>query len=276
MAENAPYEEEAEIEDEVNEELVSLLLAGVLDAVSTIKVNDFTRSDFEDVLGEFNRKASKALPTLSSASQRAIDVGVERAMSQIKSLKDLSVDHNDEFIQSHIRSVLNSNINQVQQTNRRAFNRVLEIGAENNWSDKVIAQRLKKYFGLVPSHIDTVFNMETSLLREGAKKSVVDNQVQKKIDQLVEWRLRLTSANIATDIVEGSKSNSFQYLRDEGQLNEDYVKQWVSVIDDRTSDVCLSSNRTIAEIGGTFSNGFAYPPAHGHCRSSIRIIKRPN
>lgn len=275
MAENAPYDEEGQIEDDVNEELVALLLAGILDAVSIIKVNDFTRPDFEDVLEEFGRKASKSLPTLSSASQKSIDAGVERAMSQIKALKDLSVDHSDEFIQSHIRSVLNSNLDQVQQTNRRAFRRVLEIGAENGWSDKMIAQRLKKYFGLIPSHIDTVVNMEASLLREGAKKTVVDKQVQKKIDQLIEWRLRLTAANIATDIVEGSKSNAFQYLRDTGQLSEDYVKQWVSVIDDRTSDICLSSSRTIAEIGGTFPNGFAYPPAHGHCRSSIRIIKRP-
>ena len=275
MAENAPYEEEQNIEDDVNEEVVALLLAGIIDATSVIKPNSFVRTDYEDVLDEFQRSASKALPTLSSASQRAIDAGVERTQEQIKALKNLTVDHNDDFIQRHIRSVLDSNMSQVQETNRRAFRRILEIGAENGWSDQMIAKRVQKYFGLTPSHIDTVVNMEQALLKEGAKKSVVDKQVQSKIDQLIEWRAKLTAANIATDIVEGSKSNAFKYLRDTGQINEDYVKQWVSVIDDRTSDICLSSNRTTAEIGGVFPNGFDYPPAHAHCRSSIRIIKRP-
>lgn len=273
MAENAPYEEEEKLEDSVDEEMLALLLLALLDATDLIVFSRFTDPDFDNVQAKFRDVSSRSLPTLSSVSQEAIEVGIQRTMRETD-LKDLSVDHTDEAIQNHIRAVLSSHLSQVEETNERAFRRLRELASENQWSDQEVARRLKRYFGLIPSHIDTVINMETSLLREGASKKVVDKQVQTKIDQLIEWRMKLVAANVATDIVEGSKSVAFRRLYELGSIDGNYVKQWVSVVDSKTSDICMSSNRMVTEINAPFANGFQYPPAHGHCRSSIRLIKR--
>lgn len=275
MAENAPYDEEEQIENEVHEELLDILLGAALASAALVSVSTFSQSDIDDVNSEYRRSASRIMPTLSSASQRAIEAGVNRAM-RLPGVSGLTVDYTDEFIQNHIRAVLTSNMDQVTETNRATLRRVIEIGQEKGWSEQEIARRFKRYFGLVPNHVTSVVRMEEALIREGASKRVVRNQTQRKIDQLIEWRASLIADNIAVDIVEGSKANAFAYLLDTGQLSRDYVKQWVSVIDDRTSEICTSSHRTIAELDGRFNNGFNYPPAHGHCRSSIRIIKRPS
>lgn len=274
MSEHAPYEEEGTIVDDINEELLGLLLAGILDGVDVVKVASFTGADFDSVNEEFRKTVSRITPTLNSGSQRAIDAGIDRAMSQT-ALSGLSIDYTDDYVQNHIRNVLTSNLSQVEETNRRAFQRIVQLGDSKGWSDQEIASRLKRYFGLVPNHINTVVNMEESLLREGATKKVAREQTQKKIDQLIEWRLRLISDTVAVDIVEGSKAQAFARLQDSGHIGPDYVKQWVAIVDSKTSEICLSLNRTTAELNGRFPDGYLYPPAHGHCRSSIRIVKRP-
>lgn len=275
MAENAPYQEEGNIEEEVNEELLGLLLLGILDGVDTIKVTSFTGGDLQVVNEEFRNTVSRISPTLNSASQRAIDAGIERAVRQT-ALSGLSIDYTDEFIQNHIREVIRSNLDQLEETNRRTYQRIVQLGLDKGWSDSEIANRLKRYFGLVPNHVNTVVNMEEALLREGSTKKNAKLQTQKKIDQLIEWRMKLAADTVAVDIVEGSKAHAFARLLDSGQVSRDYVKQWVAIVDDRTSEICLGLNRTTAELDGTFPGGYQYPPAHGHCRSSIRIIKRPS
>lgn len=46
-------------------------------------------------------------------------------------------------------------------------------------------------------------------------------------------------------------------------------KQWVSVIDDKTTSICQALNGEIVEIGKPFSSGDYAPPAHINCRSRI-------
>jgi len=53
-------------------------------------------------------------------------------------------------------------------------------------------------------------------------------------------------------------------------------KQWVSVIDDKTSSVCQQLNGEIVEIGQPFSIGIYTPPAHPNCRSRIKSITISN
>lgn len=46
-------------------------------------------------------------------------------------------------------------------------------------------------------------------------------------------------------------------------------KQWVAILDDRTTNICLGLNGEIVEIGQPFSTGDYQPPAHISCRSRI-------
>jgi SPP1 gp7 family putative phage head morphogenesis protein len=50
------------------------------------------------------------------------------------------------------------------------------------------------------------------------------------------------------------------------------AKQWVSVIDDRTTGICQGLNGAIVDIGKPFPTGDYQPPAHINCRSRIQAI----
>ncbi len=121
--------------------------------------------------------------------------------------------------------------------------------------------------------------MESALESDEVARAKIERQVQKRIDNLVEWRVRLFSSLVGTEIVEGSKDLSFTILGETGQLDRnEFVKRWRSVLDDDTTVICTNSHNTIAEIGGVFPNGFPHPPALSPlhpCRSSMEIIRRP-
>jgi AraC-like DNA-binding protein len=277
--EKSPYEEEAELEDEVYEELVLLLALSFVFGSSNIINSQFTISDFDTSQERFKTKLSEILPLLSNVSLSSIQVGVSRTQVENK-IKDLSTDFSDARFQNLINFIFNDNTERMLQTNRSMFQELLRIASVRGWSDAELARRFKLYYGLTPRFLRTVISMEDALIKEGISKKTISDKVQKRVDQLVQVRLSLAATLVGTQVVEGSKDESFKHLVETGQIDSNqYVKSWESVIDISTTEICTSSHKMTAEITGVFANGYSHPPALNPvhpCRSSMRIIKRPN
>lgn len=274
MAEQSPFEEERELEDEADEILLMLLALAFLNSSETIKVTSFTRSNFQAVQDAFRKNASKALADLYSISQRASDIALEKRVP----LKGLTVDLSDPRFQQYITRVFEDNLGYLLDTNEQTWVRLQEIAADRGWSEGQLARNLKRFYGLTPNYVQTVLALEDALKAEGVSNKKIQERVSKRIDELIEWRINLSSALVGTEVVEGSKDLTFTILGETDQLNRDeYIKQWVSVTDSDTTQVCLDAHLTTAEIGGTFPNGLSSPPnilkIHP-CRSSMRIIRR--
>jgi AraC-like DNA-binding protein len=277
MAETSPFELENQLEDEIDEELLLLLASAFLYGTSIINPAQDSRDVFQTVQERFRRRSSEILPLLYRQSQEAVKSGLSRTMSEL-GLVDLSVDLSDPRFQRYIERIFDDNIQVIMDTNQQMWIRLQQIAAERGWSDEELLRRLERYYGLTPNHLQTVLSMESNLQAEGVSGASFDRQIQNRIDRLIEWRIRLTSALIGTEVIEGSKDLSFTILGETDQLDrEAFQKQWVSVVDSETTDVCLSSNLTVAEIGGNFANGRPHPPAFPPlhpCRSSMRIVRR--
>lgn len=277
MAESSPYDEEEAIENEIDDELLLLLALAFLTASSSIIISQFSFNDFSLVQDRFKSEASAILPKLQESSNSAIQVGLNRTASEFN-LKDLHFDYSDQRVMDNVLRAFNNNFELLLQTNQAMFEELLRVADERGWDDKGLARRLKLYYGLTPRYLKTVLAMEDALKAEGLSKKVIKDRIQKRIDQLIEHRIRLTSALIGTQVVEGSKEVAFNYLAESSQVDiEKYVKEWVSVIDSNTTDICTSSHKMIAEIGQPFSNGFYHPPATDpvhSCRSSMKLTKR--
>lgn len=276
--ESSPFDEEQEIEDSLKEELLALLALSLLFSVSNIVNSQFDpSSDLTTVSDRFRSKTSEAFPTLYGTSKEAIDIALARAAREL-GLKNLSVDLSDQRILQRVSDIFERHIQFITETNQAMFRELRNIAFENGWSDAEFARRLKKYVGLTPKHLQSVITMEKALIADGVKKSTRDEILRKRIDQLIDWRLNLISVNLSTEIVEGSKDAAYSYLERTGQISvNEFEKQWVSVIDDVTTQICTSSHLTRATIGGTFPNGLRYPPAFPPvhpCRSSTRLVKR--
>lgn len=278
MAEESPFEEERQLENEIDEELLLLLASAFLYATQFINPSQASRADFQQVQDRFRNRSSEILPLLYSQSQEAVKTGLQRAISELSLRDDLSVNLADQRFQQYVQRIFSDNIEEILETNQRMWTRLQEVAIQRGWSEEELFRRLKVYYGLTPNHLQTALNMEDSLKAEGISQRNIDRQLQNRIDRLIEWRISLFSTLVGTEVVEGSKDLSWTILGETNEINrEEFVKQWVSVVDSSTTDVCLSSHLTTAEIGGVFPNGRpsppAFPPLHP-CRSSMRIIRR--
>lgn len=273
MAELNPFPEENELEDSVEEEMLAIL---ALAFVQAPQIDNFTRSDFSTVQNRFRSQVSEILPFLYGISQDAIKSGLDRTQRELS--LSLTFDFTDPRLQSFVLQVLNDNLAEILDTNERMFNRLQQIALERGWDDQKLFDTFKRYYGLIPNHVQTIVNLEDSLRADGVPEGKIIKQVQKRIDRLVEWRIRLFANLVGTEIVEGSKELSWTAAVSRGELDtSSYEKEWVSVVDGDTTNFCMSSHLTRAEIGGVFANGRPFPPGFPPihpCRSSIRIVRR--
>lgn len=277
MAEESPFQdEEGALLDDLEESLVVGIISAYLSSIKIIKPSSFNASSFTDIdklQEELRKQLTTVLPSLNNVSTKSIGVAIERTKANIR-LSDFSFDYSDPRLAAHVQNVFDANIQAVIDTNEKTINAIINHGRDNGLSDSQIAKRIIKFWGLTPSHLQTVLNYERALLENGTKRSKVNELVSKRIDDLIDWRFTLVAKNISNDIVEGSKSIAFEQMKEVGAIEDDIVKQWVSVIDDRTTDTCLGLNKKQAEIGEPFQGGFMYPPAHIGCRSSVILTKR--
>ncbi len=276
--ESSPFDEEQQIEEDLTDDLLALFARSLIFAVKNVNVNQFQPTqDYSNVRDRFRNKLSESIPSLNQVGQESIGVGLDRAITQLN-LNELNIDYSDPVFREFVNDVFNKHLDLIEKTNRDMFNTLRQVGLERGWSDAELARRFKMYFGLTSNHLNTVLVMEDAFLKDGIKKSVRENLLQKRIDQLIEWRMNLFAVQFSTEIVEGSKDTAVTYLARNGQIDRsEYEKEWVSVIDGSTTTFCVSSHRMRAEIGGAFPNGRlhppGYPPPHP-CRSSIRLVKK--
>lgn len=276
--EESPFTEEQELEESLTEELMIALAAAYLFSVSSIVNSQFNpASDYNQVENRFRNSLSATFPELYNTSKQSINTALQRASTEL-GLKDLTVDLSDQRILQRVSDTFERHIQFVSETNRAMFNDLRNVALENGWSNVEFAKRLKDYVGLTPKYLQTVLTMEQALIKEGVKKSIRQEILRKRIDQLIDWRLNLISVNLSTEIVEGSKDAAYSYLVRTNQVSVDeYEKEWRSVLDENTTQICTSSHRMRARIGQAFPNGLyhppAYPPVHA-CRSAITLVKR--
>lgn len=276
MAEESPFPEENKLEDDVDEELLLILATAFLKTSQEIKPKSFSRADFQALQDSFKANASEAIPFLEGINGESVKLAYKRLP---KGVEGSGVDISEPRFRRLVENIWNDNLDYVLGTNEQFWNELQQIAADKGWSDEVLAKNLKRFYGLTPNHLKTVLSMEDALRAEDVSAKTVKERVEKRVDDLVEWRIRLTSTLVGTEVVEGAKELTFTILGETGKLDpEIHIKQWVSVADNRTTQVCLGAHLTTAEIGGVFeATGTKHPPAlyplH-ECRSSMRIIKR--
>jgi len=96
--------------------------------------------------------------------------------------------------------------------------------------------------------------------------SFTNAELKKEVKSIFESKQsRLVSQVITETDRTANQSFSFGY-KESGVITH---KQWVAVIDGKTTNICLQGNGEIREIGEPFSTGDYQAPFHINCRSRI-------
>jgi SPP1 gp7 family putative phage head morphogenesis protein len=92
---------------------------------------------------------------------------------------------------------------------------------------------------------------------------------KKEIQNIFDKKIGRLESGVVTETTR-SRNQGLEFgFKESGLVTH---KIWVSVLDDRTTEICTHLNGEIAEIGKPFSTGDFNAPAHVNCRSSIEPI----
>jgi len=111
-------------------------------------------------------------------------------------------------------------------------------------------------------------------IKEGMEKGEsirqISKRIEEKIDSMKGWESERIARTESNRIANLGSLNGFIRSGLKGK------KEWISHLDDRTSDICKELDGKIVDLTDAFklSNGseFMIPPAHPNCRSTIAFI----
>lgn len=278
-SEKSPFDDEQEIQDEYEDEVIKEVAYAYVYAASTIAVSSFDDSNFDDVQNKFKEKFSAILLLLLSLSPVAIDNALKRTKKTLRIVRDLSVDYHSSEITDAVRDIYQYNLDYILRTNYEAYATLTSEALRRGWSQKTTATYLKRFYGLTSTQVLQTLAYEDSLKSQTEPKidkDVITKRIDTRIDRLLNWRSSLIATRTVVGAMEASKEAGWDYLIQSGELQGNYGKQWVSVIDDITTATCRHTNKEIVPLGAYFSNGVKHPPAidpiHA-CRSSLILVK---
>jgi len=206
--------------------------------------------------------------SLSGQRFRINDAKIERAnqiMSRVTSEFSLIKPEFEELIGSLVDRTFNDAIQAVSQELSIEANSLIDFNKVN--AAKLV---LKDNFKRVNFELFDAISKEISIFVTDYQLSglpISNTKLKSEIKKLFSDKLARLESQVITETtrVAGTALN-FGYEAS-GVITH---KQWVAILDDRTTSICRDGNGEIVEIGKPFSDGLYSEPHHINCRSRTK------
>ena len=157
---------------------------------------------------------------------------------------------------------------------------IKELELNNSLINFSKADAIKKILGknaieLNTALLDNILKDITLLLTDVSLNNIPfkNSEFKEEIQSLFGKRLNQLESQVVTEITRGFNQALEFGFKESGVVTH---KMWQSVIDDRTTEICLHLNGEIAELGQPFSTGDYQAPAHINCRSRVVSVTLSN
>lgn len=171
-------------------------------------------------------------------------------------------------------------ITSIDEMTRLAVRKII-IDAFNDQIDyRATARRIKNVVGLHPKWAEAVVKYEKTqyarLIRMGIKpeKALLraQEQASKYADSLKSKRATMISRTEIQLAQNEGRYEGWKQAAEEGLVDPQAMKMWVTAEDERTCDICAPLDGEIVPWNGTFSIGLEAPIVHPHCRCTMVIL----
>lgn len=113
----------------------------------------------------------------------------------------------------------------------------------------------------------------------GVRPDVASRRVARYEARLHKYRADRIARTELNRAANAGEIEGYRQAADLGMIDRAKTKKhWLSYLDNRTSDYCESNDGQVAFLDEPFEEGFDYPPAHPHCRSTTwveYVLKKP-
>lgn len=174
-------------------------------------------------------------------------------------------------------------ITDVDATTRRSVVEMVEQSLLRNYVDgpnsRTLAREIKAGIGMHPTHAKWWANHRQRLIDEGLTGRNLEVASKKYQEKLIRYRSKMIARTETSFAISRGQTASWAQATQEGFLDADQKKEWVALLDNRTSDICMELHGQQIPVGEDFvfnaGNGGAVTssPAHPFCRSVVTLVR---
>lgn len=192
------------------------------------------------------------------------------------------LDLDGERVQEFLEGTSLSRIKNIQEQAEKAILTQYRNGIDSGINPRKFARELRKNIGLNNPQTETLQRYEQQLIEEGLPQKQINKLVEKRRAKMLKYRSEMIARTETTRASSFGVRESGRQLIDQGTFEKDEVfKEWVSIIDNRTTESCISRdglevpiNEEYPDPSGQF-DAVEGPPGHVGCRGDEVINIKP-
>lgn len=210
---------------------------------------------------------------MNEIARQAI-AGSAKITNQVMGLKGSFEVVNDSVIDAAKKLSVDLSTN-LTRTAKESLRQIIEDQLAGNISRQEAVRRITMEVGLLPQHAKAVSNYRKTLISAGTPRGQANKMAEQYAKRLLKYRANMIARTEVARATGIGQTNFWRQMRDQGALPPSTNRIWITALDERACEFCLSMNGEIATIDGgwdTPKGYMEYPQAsHPHCRCSSGI-----
>jgi SPP1 gp7 family putative phage head morphogenesis protein len=171
-------------------------------------------------------------------------------------------------------------VTSVDNLTRNAIRKIIVDAFNEQLDFRATARRIKNIVGLHPRWAEAVVKFEKReldrLIKEGFKEATARTRAQSRAtvyaDRLKSARATMIARTEIQIAQNAGRYEGWKQAWEEGYVDPNSMKMWVTALDERTCEICAPLNGEIVPWNGIFSVGLEAPIVHPHCRCTMVIL----
>ena len=171
-------------------------------------------------------------------------------------------------------------VTSVDELTRISIRRIIVDAFNEQLDYRATARRIKNIVGLHPRWAEAVVKFEKReldrLIKEGFKEATARARAQSRAtayaDRLKSARATMIARTEIQIAQNAGRYEGWKQAWEEGYVDPNSMKMWVTALDERTCEICAPLNGEIVPWNGIFSIGLEAPIVHPNCRCAMVIL----
>lgn len=162
----------------------------------------------------------------------------------------------------------------VSSKQREAIRSVIGQSFGQNRTVSNTAKQIKTMIGLTPVYAGAVEKRRAAMVDAGASQERADKEADRYAEKLLNRRAETIARTETVEAQAEGQQRAWEQAADQGLLPAGVKMRWMSVHDERLSDICSELDGQTVALGEAFysevlGEEVERPPAHPNCRAII-------
>lgn len=161
-------------------------------------------------------------------------------------------------------------VTQVNGTSVKAVRAIIRDGFKAGRHPRNMARDIRAVVGLTEPQSIAVARYRQAMVESGVSEALVERRAAKYAERLLRHRAETIARTEAMTGVNAGRSQLWLQLQEDGGLEADARKEWLTADDERVCPICGPLDGTSVPLDGSYQlntgASVEHPPAHPSCR----------